>query len=129
MSNSVGPVEAGTAGDAAAMAAAAPPRAAPLPLTAAGQRVDRPLAQREGGGAAPLPPLPSAQTSKGSTAPGPAEVGDNTGLELLDASELVGAEAAGFLDAVDALLGEAILEGFGEGSSEEDMLPFFEGNI
>lgn len=66
---------------------------------------------------------PPGQTS--GAAPGLAGMGR---LGLLHASQLKGMEAAGLLGAVDELLGEPILEGFGEGGSEEDMLRFFGGN-
>ncbi len=85
-----------------------------------------------GDGTAPLP-LPSSMVSASSPSAGPTSSasGDGTdGLELLDASELEGPNAAGLLDALDALLGEAGMEGFGEqGNSEEHLLPFREGNI
>lgn len=133
-SNSVGPVGAGSSGGVASTPP--PPAAAAVaaPFTAAGQDANRSLDQRERDGAALLPLLPLVPpTPTSNAAPGPAGSGGNgngnTRLELLDTSELEGAEAAGLLDAVDALLGEAALEGFGEGGSEEDMVPFFEGNV
>ncbi|CAM9560265.1 unnamed protein product [Scytosiphon promiscuus] len=50
------------------------------------------------------------------------------GMDLL--GELDGAEAGSLMDGVDLMLGEAILEGFGEaGGGGDDMLQFFEGNI
>ncbi|CAM9691032.1 unnamed protein product [Ectocarpus sp. 6 AP-2014] len=52
------------------------------------------------------------------------------GLELLVASELDGTDDAGLLDAFDELLGEDVLNGFGQdGDNDTDaiMLPFFEG--
>lgn len=81
-------------------------------------------------GAAVFPAIPTA-LSAAPPAPGEAfelgaafgvSVGKEehpTGLELLCASELEAAKAAGLLDAVDELLGETVLEGFGEASSEE----------
>jgi len=83
-------------------------------------------AHPEAGGSAPLSLLSSVPSA--SSPPAPGEKTDD--LELLDASELEGPNAAGLLDALDAFLGEAVLEGLGEeGSSEEDLLPFFEGNV
>lgn len=119
-SNSAGPV---SAGDAAAVTAAA--------STAAAQDGNRSLDQqdRQGEEVALFPLLssaPSAQT--GNAAPGPAEMdgngNGNGGLELLHASELEGAEAAGFFDALDELLGDVVLEGFGEGGGEKGTPPF-----
>lgn len=119
-----GPV---SAGDTGAVTAA--------PSTTARQNWNRSQdqqGQRAGDGVAPLPPLlplmPSAQTS--STSPGPAEEDGNDdwnrGLDLLRASEFEGAEAVELLHAVDELLAEAMLEEFGEGASNEDMLPVFD---
>lgn len=106
-SNSVGPV---SAGDASAATAAQD--------------------QHAGDEAIPLLLVPSALSAHTSSAAlGPAEVGDKSsgddggGLELLRASELEAAKAAGLLDVVDELLGEAGLEGFGEASSEEGYAP------
>lgn len=115
-SNSVGPV---FAGDAAAVTAA--------PWAPAGQDGNGRCQQQQPRDwttpAQRLSSMPSAQTS--TVAPGPAGVG---GLGLLHASELRGAEASGPF-AVDELLWEPFLEGFGEGGSEEDMLRYFGGNV
>lgn len=153
--NSVGPVvEAGAAAGSVATAAPTAPASAtasatalatatataePPPPSVVGQSVGRSPDQRRGDGAAPVPlfqPLPSARSSANVAAParaaeacGKGDGDGDGGLELLDAAELEGAEGAGLLDAVDALLGEAVLEGFGEGGDEEDMLPFFSGNV
>ena len=116
--SSAAPVSAGDAGVVTA--------AASLTLV---QNESRHDLDRAGNGVAPMPLLPSVLSAQpGSATPGPEEVGDTTsggagsgGLELLGASELEAAEAAGLLDAVDALLGEAVSEGFGgQTSSEED---------
>ena len=118
---SAGPV---SAGDATAVTTSA--------STAAGQDGDCPLdqqdSQEEDGAAllSPLPSMPSAPTS--TAAPERAEMDGNDkgseGLELLHDSDSEEAEAAGLFDAVDELLGEAVLGGFGAGSGEEDILPF-----
>eukprot|EP00752_Nemacystus_decipiens_P005075 g4606.t1 len=61
---------------------------------------------------------------KQGAAPDPAGMDGNYnngggGLEMLHTSELESAEVAGILDAVDELLGEGGLEGFGKAGSEE----------
>lgn len=115
-SDSSGPCEAGPAGS-AAVATAVPPEI-PSPPTAA-KRADQ-------DGLPPLPlPLLSSPSLLSTERNSAALEGEETGaLELLDASEFEGANTAGLLDAVDALLGEAVLKGFGEKDSNEgDMLP------
>lgn len=84
-----------------------------------------------GDGEALLPLLSSgssAQTKTLNARTGPAEVGASggcdVGRELLHASELEGEEIGGLLDAVDELLGNGDLDGFGEGGGEEDLFPF-----
>jgi len=116
--NSSWSTKVGTGGSAAA------PAAAPSPSRAPGHGIHG--AHREGVGSAPLSLLSSLPSALSRSAPGE----DTEGLELFDVSELEGANAAGLLDAVDALLGEAVLEGFGEGgSSEDDLQPFCSGNV
>eukprot|EP00903_Cladosiphon_okamuranus_P014222 g13213.t1 len=144
-SASDGPIEAGNVTAGVATFTAAAPAPAPS-STAAGRDVDlsldRSLDKRQGDGPVSLPLLatvpsaPSAPSSSSNAAPDHRDSdksminGDaDGGLALLDAYELEGAEGAGLLDAVDALLGEAALEGFGEeGGSEEDLLPLFKEN-
>ena len=116
-SSSVGPV---TAGDIAAATAG------PDGNRSVGQD-DR----RAEDGVAPLPLVPSVLSSQTpGTAPGLSDWdgNGNEGLEMLQTSELESAEVAGILDAVDELLGEGDLEGFGEAGTEEGMLPFAEGD-
>lgn len=117
--NSVGPVSAGDA-----------PAAKPTPSMEAVREgnlcLDR-QEQQAGDGSAQLPLKVSSVLSaqEKSATPGPADVGDsgNRGLELLHASELEAAKAAGLLDVVDELLGEAVSEGLEEASGEEGKAP------
>lgn len=114
-----------SAGDAAVAAAAA----ATVAASAAAGQDDKRCLDQAGNEAIPMPLLPSVPSAQPSSAdPGPAEEGDNggrgsEGLELLRFSELKEAEAAGLLDAVDALLGEAVSEDLGEASGDEDRAP------
>lgn len=143
-SRGTGPVEVSAGGSAPASGAAQPPPppapptpwapAAPPTTVSAGHVIHR--AHEEGGGSAPLPLLSSVHSSSSpspgihaTALPNNAAPGGTGGAELLGPSELEGPNSAGLLDAVNALLGEAVLEGFGEeGSSEEDLLQLFEGN-
>ncbi len=127
-SYSIGSIEVGTGGSAVpATAAPAPvPAAAAAEPTMASAEHDTSSGRREAG-SAQLPLLSSAPSASSPSAPGEAA----KGLGLLEASELEEANALGRLDAIDAFLGEAVLEGFGEHvSNEEDLLSFLqEGNI
>ena len=131
-SGGLGLVEGGTGGKAAAVAAAvavpvtspAGAAAAAAPSPSAEAAANRALEK-----AAPLPVLPSVPSPSSSSqqlnnaaesnnsASGEKE-GEVTGeVALLDSSEVDGA--------IDALLGEGLLEGFGEEvSGEEDLLPY-----
>ena len=154
--NSVGPVEA-AAGDSAiaaspsaaasaasAAAAAAAPSSPPAPpavahpappTTASSEHgVDR---DHQGGVSAPLPLSSSvASTSSRSAELSTTAISNSAapgegaeGLELLNASDLEGADAD-LLDALDALLEDAVAEGFvGDGSSEDLLSPFVERSI
>ena len=149
--NSVGLVEA-AAGDSAiaaspsavASAAAAAPSSPPAPpavahpappTTASWEHgVDR---DRQGGVSAPLPLSSSvASTSSRSAELNTTAISNSAapgegaeGLELLNASDLEGADAD-LLDALDALLEDAVAEGFvGDGSSEDLLSPFVERSI
>jgi len=112
--------------------AAAAPVAASVPTSSAVHVVNR---AHQGAGLAPLPLLSSVPSP--SPSPPSAAITDATAqgegiacLEPLNASELEGANATGLLDAVDALLGEAALEGFGEDVSSGDIsLPLVEGSV
>ncbi len=129
---SIGPAEIGAGGSAAVAAVAtvaeAPPPAAAPPLPLPPEAMGSCARQQ----AAPLPRLSSvpslsspsievkttAETNNSARGGGEAE--DDGDLELLDASEMEGA--------IDALLGEGILEAFGEEvSGAEDMLPLLTG--
>lgn len=68
------------------------------------------------------------QQVRGTRVSGNGSCDDIGGLELLHASELEDAEAAGLLDAVDELLGEVLQGGCAEGGSEEDALPSSAGS-
>ena len=102
---------------------------ATVAASAAAGQDDKRCLDQAGNEVIPMPLLPSVPSAQPSSAdPGPAEVGDDggsgsKGLELLRFSELKEAEAAGLLDAVDALLGEAVSEDLGEASGGEDRAP------
>ncbi|CAM9968968.1 unnamed protein product [Ectocarpus sp. 4 AP-2014] len=92
-------------------------------------RVKEEHVQREGS-----VPLQTAQGNVAAAAAGAGAAGRGEevigGLELLVASELDGTDDAGLLDAFDELLGEDVLNGFGQdGDNDTDaiLLPFFEG--
>jgi len=114
----------GPAAGSSAVLVTSPPALPPTMASSAEHGTN--CAHPEEGGAAPLLLLSSVPSASAPSAPG--EEADD--LELLDASELEGPNAAGLLDALDAFLGDAVLEGVGEEvSSEEDLLPLLEGNI
>ena len=120
--NNIAPVNIGTgAGGSAAPPplAESPPAARPPVTGSAGQDMNR---THQAGGSAPLSlfsPVPFASCPSyalQNAAPG----GEETeGIELLDASELEVANAAGVFDDFDALLGGVAFEGFGEESNRE----------
>lgn len=111
----LGPLNVGAGSSAAPPPPASPASAAPPPATGSvGQDMSRIYQE---GGSAPLSlfsPVPFASSPSAELNNAPPGEEQTEGLELLDASELEEANAAGVLDAVDALLGEAALEGFGE---------------
>lgn len=116
-SSSIGPVEVG-AGSSPAAAAAAPPL--PPPPGAETIRTDQKPALLSLLSSVPSPSAKLNTTAELNDSAAGGEGTEGIGdLELLDASEMEGA--------IDELLGEGILEGFGEGSGEEDILQHLNG--
>ena len=117
--NNIAPVHIGTgAGGSAAPPplAESPPAARPPVTGSAGQDMNR---THQAGGSASLSlfsPVPFASCPSYALQ----NTGEETeGIELLDASELEVANAAGVFDDFDALLGGVAFEGFGEESNRE----------
>jgi len=109
-SNGIGPVEVGVGANPAEAVAPLPP-----PPGATANRADQNTALLP-----PLSSVPSPSAKLNDSAAGGERAEETGDLALLDASEMGGA--------IDALLGEGILEGFGEeGSGEEDFLPLLHG--